>query len=94
MNRLNDLINSPVITEKSANINEKYGQYTLYTAVNATKKEIKEAVKEFFNVKVLRVRTMLVKGKVKKFRRHIGKRNLRKKAILFFAKGENLKIGV
>lgn len=48
----------------------------------ATKVQIKEAVEEFFNVKVADVKTMKYQGKVKRFGRTIGRRKDWKKAIV------------
>ena len=42
--------------------------------------EIKEAVERLFDVRVATVRTMVVRGKVKRFGRHYGKRPNWKKA--------------
>lgn len=56
----------------------------------ATKTQIKEAVEEFFNVKVESVRTMNYVGKEKRFGRTVGRRNDWKKAIVTLKDGEKL----
>ena len=58
----------------------------------ATKTQIKEAVEEFFNVKVAHVRTANFKGKEKRFGKTVGRRNDWKKAIVTLKEGESLDI--
>ncbi len=60
-----DIIKRPVLTEKSyAGIPSK--TYTFEVAKNANKVEIKRAVEEIFGVKVEKVTTVTVKGKLKR----------------------------
>ena len=56
----------------------------------ATKLEIKEAVQALFGVRVEKVRTMIVRGKMKRFGRYYGKRSNWKKALVTVADGEDL----
>ena len=60
-----DIIIAPVITEKS-NDELQIGKYTFEVNKKATKIDIKNAVEKLFEVKVLNVNTMTVKGKRKK----------------------------
>ena len=50
---------------------------------NATKKEIHQAVEKLFNVTVVRVNTVNIKGKVKRTARGIGKRKDLRKVTTF-----------
>lgn len=60
-----DIIKRPVLTEKSyAGIPSK--TYTFEVAKSANKVEIKRAVEEIFGVKVQKVTTATVKGKLKR----------------------------
>ncbi len=60
-----DIIKRPVLTEKSyAGIPSK--TYTFEVDINANKVEIKKAVEEIFGVKVEKVTTVTVKGKLKR----------------------------
>ena len=52
--------------------------------------EIKEAVQQLFSVRVTDVRTMVVRGKNKRFGRHFGKRSNWKKALVTVAEGDTL----
>ena len=74
-----DIILRPVLTEKSYDaMNEK--KYAFEVAVDAGKTEIKQAVETIFGVKVEKVNTMRVKGKLKRQGKTEGRRPERKKA--------------
>ena len=79
--RMYELIRSPVITEKSTIISE-HNQVTFRVPLESTKPEIRAAVEGLFDVKVKAVNTLVQKGKVKRFRGHLGKRSDYKKAIV------------
>ena len=76
-----EIIVKPIITEKS-NTGLQEGKYTFQVAKKATKVQIADAVEALFNVKVLNVNTMMVKGKEKRVGAHSGRRPDWKKAIV------------
>ena len=76
-----DIIIAPVITEKS-NDELQAGKYTFRVNKKATKIDIRNAVEKLFEVKVLSVNTMTVKGKEKRVGRSVGKTSDWKKAIV------------
>ena len=76
-----EIIVRPVITEKS-NDEMQSGKYTFEVNKKATKVEIAKAVEKLFEVKVLKVNTMTVKGKTKRVRYQEGKTSDWKKAIV------------
>ena len=76
-----DIILAPVVTEKS-NDELQQGKYTFEVNKKATKVDIAKAVEKLFEVKVLKVNTMTVKGKEKRVGVHIGKTSDWKKAIV------------
>ena len=76
-----DIILAPIVTEKSSSDMQE-GKYTFKVAKKATKVEIKNAVEKLFEVKVLNVNTMTVKGKEKRVGRSIGKTADWKKAVV------------
>ena len=81
MRHAEDVIIRPIMTEKTyTNIAE--GKYTFEVAINSTKLEIKNAVENLFNVKVLKVNTMRYDGKNKRVGVHQGKTKAWKKAIV------------
>ena len=77
-----DIILRPVITEQSMEaVAEK--KYVFQVAINATKTEIKAAVEEIFGVKVAKINTIRMQGKVKRTGAYpAGRRSAYKKAIV------------
>lgn len=89
--RMYDIVLAPVVTEKSTQGSE-FNQVTFRVARHATKPEIKQAVAELFGVKVTKVNTLNMRGKVKRFRGRLGKRADYKKAIVTLAEGESIDV--
>ena len=81
MRTAEDVILSPVVTERSTE-EQAAGRYTFYVDKRAGKTEIKLAVEELFGVKVLKVNTVKVPGKMKRVRYKAGKTAERKKAVV------------
>jgi len=86
-----DTILAPVITEKSTVLSE-HNKVVFKVAKTATKDEIAAAVEALFNVKVTKVNTVVTKGKVKRFRGILGKRNDVKKAIVTLQEGQSIDV--
>ncbi|MEL6947810.1 MAG: 50S ribosomal protein L23 [Pseudomonadota bacterium] len=86
-----DVIIDPVITEK-ATLAAEANQIVFNVARDASKPEIKRAVEELFGVKVMAVNTQLRKGKVKRFRGHLGKQSDVKKAFVTLAEGQSIDV--
>ncbi len=86
-----DTIVAPVITEKSTFLSEE-NKVVFKVAIDATKPQIKEAVEKLFNVQVLGVNTIVTKGKTKRFRGIVGRRNDVKKAIVTLAEGQAIDV--
>ena len=76
-----EIIIAPVVTEKSNDVMQE-GKYTFKVNRNATKVEIANAVEKLFEVKVLKVNTISVKGKKKRVGYNYGKTSDWKKAIV------------
>jgi len=76
-----EVIVRPVVTEKS-NDELQQGKYTFEVNKKATKVDIAKAVEKLFEVKVLKVNTMTVKGKAKRVGVHQGRTSDWKKAIV------------
>ena len=76
-----DIIIRPIITEKSMN-GAAMKKYTLEVAKNAEKIQIKKAVEELFGVKVEKVNTLNVRGRLRRQGRHQGYTRSWKKAIV------------
>jgi large subunit ribosomal protein L23 len=86
-----DAILSPVITEKATMLSEQ-NKVVFRVAKDATKPQIIEAVENLFKVNVVKVNTMNVKGKTKRFRGRDGRRSDVKKAIVTLAEGQSIDI--
>jgi large subunit ribosomal protein L23 len=86
-----DTILSPVITEKATLLSEQ-NKVVFKVAMDATKDEISAAIESLFKVNVTKVNTMIVKGKTKRFRGIMGRRNDIKKAIVTLAPGQSIDI--
>ena len=80
-----DIVRRPVITEKSmSEMADK--KYTFIVDIKANKTEIKDAVEEIFKVKVDKVNTIRVMGKMKRMGKYEGRRPGYKKAIVKLTK--------
>lgn len=91
MKDAHSIIIRPVITEQSYDHIEE-GVYTFEVAKDANKIEIAKAVEELFNVKVVRVNTMIVKPKPKRVRYQAGQTKAWKKAMVKLAEGETIEL--
>ncbi len=85
------IIVKPIVTEKSS-LGSEHNQVTFKVDNNSTKKEIKIAVEKIFKVKVKKVNTSNVKGKLKSFRGSLGKRSNYKKAFVTLEEGQTIDI--
>jgi large subunit ribosomal protein L23 len=76
------IVRKALITEKGTALRELRNQYHFEVARDANKIEIRHAIETIFSVKVDHVRTMQMRGKVKRQGRYLGKRSDWKKAIV------------
>ena len=86
-----DVIRKPIVTEKSTMASEN-GAVVFEVAIDSNKPQIKEAVEALFGVKVKAVNTTITKGKVKRFRGRIGRRNDVKKAYVTLEDGNTIDV--
>ena len=86
-----DVIIRPVVSEKSY-AGLEGNRYTFLVAPDANKTEIKEAIQQIWNVRVLGVNTINRKGKVKRTRISSGKRPDQKRAVVSLAEGDTIEI--
>ena len=86
-----DTIIAPVITEKATYLSE-HNKVVFRVAKDATKQEIAEAIQELFKVTVVKVNTLVAKGKTKRWRGRPGRRNDVKKAIVTLAEGQSIDV--
>ena len=86
-----DVLRRPIITEKSTLMQEN-GRYAFEVSPSATKHQIQRAVMDAFDVKVIKVNTMNVRGKRKRFGPRISAKRSWKKAIVTLAPGDTITI--
>ncbi|MBI2932829.1 MAG: 50S ribosomal protein L23 [Planctomycetes bacterium] len=93
MNSPYEILRKPVVTEKSMARQQK-GTYTFIVSMEATKTDVRRAVEKMYNVKVDLVRTLLVKGKLKRMKNMLmeGRRKDWKKAYVTLKEGYRLDI--
>lgn len=84
------IIRRPLISEKGTDLRDRVNQYLFEVAQDANKIEIKRAVESLFQVNVLRVQTLSVKGKKKRVGRLVGRTPDRKKAVATLKEGDNI----
>jgi large subunit ribosomal protein L23 len=90
MNEIRDILRRPLITEKSAIQMNLENTYIFEVGLESNKLQIKDAIERYFGVEVSDVRTLVVRGKSKRFGRHTGKRSNWKKAYVKLAEGHSL----
>ena len=83
------IIYRPLMTEKSTNLNQ-FNQYSFLVCKNSNVREIKNAIEKIFKVKVIKVNTSILRGKVKSFKGRTGYRKDTKKAIVTLAEGNTI----
>ena len=88
-NRVFNIIHKPISTEKSTNLNQ-FNQYSFVVSKNSKSSEIKEAIQRIFKVKVVKVNTSIMRGKLKSFKGSVGYKKAFKKAIVTLAEGNTI----
>ncbi|MDP9295875.1 MAG: 50S ribosomal protein L23 [Actinomycetota bacterium] len=91
MKTTRDVIIRPIVSEKSYAGLER-NTYTFLVDERANKTEIKEAIQKIWNVQVLKVNTLVRRGKVKRRRYTSGKRADQKRAIVTLSEGDTIEI--
>ncbi len=87
---VHDVIRRPLVTEKSNIGREEVNLVTFAVDTRASKHDIRRAVEELFDVKVLVVRTMNQPRKTRRIGRFMGRRPAWKKAMVQLAEGQSI----
>lgn len=87
-----EVLRRPLVTEKGNLLRDEENHYLFEVAMDATKPKIREAVEKLFDVRVMDVRTAVVRGKVKRVGRHFGKRSNWKKAVVRLHQDDQIEI--
>jgi len=88
-----NVVLAPIVSEKSTLVADSNNQIVFRVADGATKPEIKAAVELLFKVKVEAVQMLNIKGKKKRFGRHMGQRRNWKKAYVRIGAGQEINFG-
>ncbi len=88
--RLFKVLLGPQVTEKAASAAESSNTVVFKVTTDSTKLEVKAAIEKLFEVKVESVRILNVKGKTKRTRHGLGKRNDWKKAYVRLVEGQDI----
>ncbi|MEH6580906.1 MAG: 50S ribosomal protein L23 [Halioglobus sp.] len=92
--RIFQVLVGPHVSEKAAIVAEQSNQYVFKVAVDATKAEVKKSVEQLFKVNVTAVRTLKVKGKVKRNKFGMSARPTWKKAYVRLEQGQDIDFAV
>ena len=91
LNKSYKIILKPIVTEKATKLSE-FNKVVFQVASKSNKNEVKSAVEKLFSVKVKSVNVINIKGKVKRFKGVLGKRNDIKKAVITLEEGNTIDI--
>jgi large subunit ribosomal protein L23 len=90
------MIQKPLVTEKSTELKESDNRYVFKVDLRANKRQIKQAIEEVFNVRVLKVTTAVYRGKPKvvmnRSGRFVGRGSNWKKAYVTLAEGDSIDV--
>ncbi|HEY4730943.1 MAG TPA: 50S ribosomal protein L23 [Myxococcales bacterium] len=91
MNRF-EIIKRPLDTEKLDRMRDRENKFAFEIDLKANKTEVKQAVEQLFKVKVLDVKTSIVRGKFRRIGRSEGQRSNWKKAIVTLKEGDAIQL--
>ena len=83
------ILKKPITTEKSTNL-QQFNQYSFVVSKDSNSNEIKQAIEQIFKVKVLKINTSILRGKIKTFKGTFGYRKDTKKAIVTLKEGNTI----
>ncbi|MDG2046106.1 MAG: 50S ribosomal protein L23 [Halioglobus sp.] len=88
--RVFQILVGPHTSEKATIIADLGNQYVFKVAIDASKLEVKKSVEQLFNVRVVNVNTLRVKGKVKRNKNGYSTRSTWKKAYVKLEQGHDI----
>ena len=84
-----NILKKALVSEKSFK-EATLGKFTFIVSKDANKADVEKAIKNIFDVDVIAINILNVKGKVKRTKKGMGKRSDFKKAILTLKKGQKI----
>ena len=91
MNRF-EIIKRPLDTEKLDRMRDRENKFAFEIDMKANKTEVKQAIEQLFKVKVVDVKTAIVRGKFRRIGRSEGQRPNWKKAIVTLKEGDAISL--
>ena len=91
MNRF-EIIKRPLDTEKLDKLRDRENKFAFEVHVHSNKTEIKQAIEGLFKVKVVDIKTSIVKGKMRRIGKSSGMRSNWKKAVVTLKDGDAISI--
>lgn len=87
-----NILKKPFLTEKSGLLKEKGNFYVFEVDKKSSKKTIKKAVEDAFKVHVVKINTITMPGKTKRFGRTVSEAKKFKKAVVKLKEGEKIEL--
>jgi large subunit ribosomal protein L23 len=87
-----NVIKSPILSEKSTNLRESFKQYAFKVSLDASKDDVKAALRTLYDVDVTKVTTSITRGKVRRRGMKISLSSKTKKAMVTLREGQKLPI--
>lgn len=84
-----NILKRPIISEKSI-AQGVVNKYTFLVTRAADKAQIAQAIEKLFKVKVTDVNVLNLTGKMKKYRKTMGQRDARRKAVITLKQGDRI----
>ena len=85
-----EIIQKPLLTEKSSNLQETRNKYSFKVHSKANKSQVRKAVESIFDVKVTQVNIITMPSKLRRFLGRPGRTSPWKKAIVTLADGASI----
>jgi large subunit ribosomal protein L23 len=87
-----DVIKRPLDTEKLDRLRDRENKFAFEIDLKANKTEVKQAVEALFKVKVVDIKTQIIRGKMRRIGKNSGMRPNWKKAIVTLKEGDAISI--
>lgn len=87
-----EVLEQPLLSEKSNKVRESLSQYTFRVNIKATKDDVAKAISQIYGVKAVSVQTLIKRTKIHRRRNNLTKPTLWKKAIVTLAEGAKIPV--
>ena len=84
------ILSKPVLSEKSTLVRENLNQYTFKVDLRSTKNDVRSSIETMYGVKVVKVQTLITRGKVVRKGNHVSMTSKTKKAVVTLVDGAKL----